>query len=70
MQPYEVWKLGIDVVIYNQLNSFIAEKWSYFNNLSKQNNLACFNRIILYCYFVVRTVRVGAINRLVSKKVV
>ena len=49
----------------NQLSSFITEKW-----LNNQNSLACFNRIILYFYFVVRTVRIEAINRLVSKKIV
>ena len=38
--------------------------------LKNQNNLACFNRIILYCYFVVRAVGIEAINTLVSKKIV
>ena len=54
----------------NHLSSFITEKWLNFNNLSNQNNLACFYSIILYCDFVVRTIRVEAINRLVSKKIV
>ena len=53
-----------------QLGSFISEKWLNLNNLNNQNNLACFNRIILYCYVVVRTVQIEAINRLVSKKIV
>ena len=54
----------------NQLSSFITEKWLNLNDLNSQNSLACFNRIILHCYFVVRTVRIKAINRLVSKKIV
>ena len=53
----------------NQLGLFITEKWLNLNDLNNQNNLACFSRIILYCYFVVRTVRKEAINRLVLKKI-
>ena len=54
----------------NQLSSFITEKWLKFNNSNNQNNLPGFNRIILCYYFVVRTVRIEAINRLVTKKIV
>ena len=53
----------------NQLSSFITEKWLNLNDWKNQTNLASFNRIILYCYFAVGTVRIEAINRLVSKKI-
>ena len=48
----------------NQLSFFITEKWLNLNDLKNQNNLAYFNRIILYFYFVIRTVRIEAISRL------
>ena len=52
------------------MGSFITEKWLNINDLHNQHNLACFNIIILYCYFIVRTVRIKVINRLISKKIV
>ena len=57
----------------NQVGPFIKENLLNLNDLNNQNNLACFNRIIQHCYFIVRTVRIvriEAINRLVSKKIV
>ena len=66
-----IWSLEIrDWWKNNQLSSFITEKWLNLSDLNNQNNLACFNRIILYCYVVVRTVITEAINSLVSKKIV
>ena len=52
------------------LSSLITEKWLNLNDLNNQNNLACFNRIIMYCYFIVRTVKIEAINKIASKKIV
>ena len=40
------------------------------SDLNNKNNSACFNEIILYCYFVVRTVIKESTNRLVLKKII
>ena len=43
-----IWSLEIRYWYKNnQLGSFITEKWLNLNDLNNQNNLACFNRVIL-----------------------
>ena len=53
----------------DELASSITEKWLNLNDLNNQNNLACFNGIMLYCYYLFRTVTIKALNKLNSKNI-